>query len=316
MKITNREKTVLQKLAEGLTVKEVARVLYVAPSTVETHKKNLYRKFEARTLVQLGAMAVRRGVIASLLIAIVASKAIYAQSIFEIDGTIKVSGLANDSNKSIVADTSGMLILEDHDPAILELKDSTGDVRFRFDANQGLFQMLLRGDTLRELQSVIIPGPPAFRKGELEFNKAKNSNEASAFASQLKATLQAVGDKLNSSLGFNLVRVPRIESDKGMGLEKENGETSFEFVESGTLVQTLDFYSGKFDSRNEILSVEIDHLGQVTEDRLVINFIKGKLAAVKYIDKENFTEQRAFFNENCEMISEEEFGLSRKNTVE
>ena len=41
MHLSPKELTVLKKLAEGLTVKEVAAQLFVAPSTIVTHKKNI-----------------------------------------------------------------------------------------------------------------------------------------------------------------------------------------------------------------------------------------------------------------------------------
>ena len=63
MKLTKSEKRVLNKLAEGLTVKEIAGVLFVAPSTIVSHKKSIYRKTKARTLVQLGVIAVRSGLV-------------------------------------------------------------------------------------------------------------------------------------------------------------------------------------------------------------------------------------------------------------
>ena len=64
MKLTKRELDVLTKLAEGHTVKEIAKILYVEPCTIVTHKKNIYIKTKTRTLVQLGAAAVRQGLIA------------------------------------------------------------------------------------------------------------------------------------------------------------------------------------------------------------------------------------------------------------
>jgi|GEM_PF-4332408 len=69
MKLTPREINVIRKLAEGLTVKEVAAALFVAPSTIVTHKKHIYEKMQARSLVQLGVLAARNGILVLILLA-------------------------------------------------------------------------------------------------------------------------------------------------------------------------------------------------------------------------------------------------------
>lgn len=63
MKLTPKEINVIRKLAEGLTVKEVAAALYVAPSTIVTHKKHIYEKTQTKTLLQLGVLAARSGIL-------------------------------------------------------------------------------------------------------------------------------------------------------------------------------------------------------------------------------------------------------------
>ncbi len=70
MNLTPREITSVRKLAQGLTVKEVADQLYVAPSTVVTHKKNIYKKTEAKTLVQLGVMVAQSGILSFIILLI------------------------------------------------------------------------------------------------------------------------------------------------------------------------------------------------------------------------------------------------------
>ncbi len=47
IELTDREQAVLDKLAQGLLVHEIAGHLYVSESTIKTHLKALYRKLEA-----------------------------------------------------------------------------------------------------------------------------------------------------------------------------------------------------------------------------------------------------------------------------
>jgi DNA-binding CsgD family transcriptional regulator len=51
--ISNRELTVAQRLAAGLTFKEIAREVNLAPSTVSTHAYNLYSKLGFRRKAEL-----------------------------------------------------------------------------------------------------------------------------------------------------------------------------------------------------------------------------------------------------------------------
>ncbi len=54
--LTRREKEVLSLIAEGLTNNEVAEMLFISTATVDTHRKNLLSKFDARntaTLIRL-----------------------------------------------------------------------------------------------------------------------------------------------------------------------------------------------------------------------------------------------------------------------
>jgi DNA-binding NarL/FixJ family response regulator len=62
--LTDREKEVLQLLAEGRSNKEVATVLELGVSTVETHRANLMQKLGLRNTAELVLYAVRKGVIA------------------------------------------------------------------------------------------------------------------------------------------------------------------------------------------------------------------------------------------------------------
>jgi len=57
--LTRREKEVLELIAEGLTNHEIATKLFVSSTTVDTHRKNLLTKFEAKNTATLIRMAVQ-----------------------------------------------------------------------------------------------------------------------------------------------------------------------------------------------------------------------------------------------------------------
>ena len=61
--LTSREREVLQLLAEGKAIKEIAGVLNVSPRTVEFHKNNLVAKTGLRSNAELGRYAARIGLI-------------------------------------------------------------------------------------------------------------------------------------------------------------------------------------------------------------------------------------------------------------
>jgi DNA-binding NarL/FixJ family response regulator len=55
--LTRREKEILQLLSDGLTGPQIAEKLFLSPLTVETHRKNLFRKFNAHSVQLLLKMA-------------------------------------------------------------------------------------------------------------------------------------------------------------------------------------------------------------------------------------------------------------------
>ena len=61
--LTDREKQVLQLLAEGRSNKEVATLLEVGLSTVETHRANLMQKLNLHNKAEIVLYAVRKGII-------------------------------------------------------------------------------------------------------------------------------------------------------------------------------------------------------------------------------------------------------------
>jgi len=61
--LTDREKEVLHLLAEGRSNKEVATLLDVGLSTVETHRANLMQKLNLHNTAEIVLYAVRKGII-------------------------------------------------------------------------------------------------------------------------------------------------------------------------------------------------------------------------------------------------------------
>ncbi len=55
--ITRREKEVLELIAEGMTNPEIAEKIFVSVSTVDTHRKNLILKLEAKNTADLVRLA-------------------------------------------------------------------------------------------------------------------------------------------------------------------------------------------------------------------------------------------------------------------
>lgn len=57
--ITRREKEVLELIADGMTNNEIAQKLFISSTTVDTHRKNLLAKFEAKNIASLIKVAVQ-----------------------------------------------------------------------------------------------------------------------------------------------------------------------------------------------------------------------------------------------------------------
>jgi DNA-binding NarL/FixJ family response regulator len=60
-RLTPREREVLQHLAEGKNIKEIAFALDVSPKTVETQRASIMRKLSAGSLAELTKYAIREG---------------------------------------------------------------------------------------------------------------------------------------------------------------------------------------------------------------------------------------------------------------
>ena len=61
--ISRREKEVLQLIAEGLTNAETAEKLFISIPTVNTHRKSLLEKFEAKNTAMLIGLAIKYGIL-------------------------------------------------------------------------------------------------------------------------------------------------------------------------------------------------------------------------------------------------------------
>jgi DNA-binding NarL/FixJ family response regulator len=63
-RLTLRQREVLQLLAEGLHVKDIAVRLNVSPRTVEFHKYRIMDELGLRSVAELGRYAARHGIVA------------------------------------------------------------------------------------------------------------------------------------------------------------------------------------------------------------------------------------------------------------
>lgn len=61
-KLTDREREVLQLLAEGKATKQVAARLHVSVKTVETHRRNVMEKLDLHSVAELTKYALREGI--------------------------------------------------------------------------------------------------------------------------------------------------------------------------------------------------------------------------------------------------------------
>jgi DNA-binding NarL/FixJ family response regulator len=61
--LTRREKEILQLIAEGFTNPEIASQLYLSPTTVDTHRKNLLAKLNVKNTASLVKFAMEHDLI-------------------------------------------------------------------------------------------------------------------------------------------------------------------------------------------------------------------------------------------------------------
>ncbi len=61
--LTPREREILQLLAEGLSVKEIAAHVFLSIKTVETHRTKIMQKLKMRSIAELTKYAIREGLV-------------------------------------------------------------------------------------------------------------------------------------------------------------------------------------------------------------------------------------------------------------
>lgn len=61
--LSQREREVFPLLAEGKSIKEIAKQLFISPKTVESHKYNIMEKLQATSIVDLTKIAIRKNLI-------------------------------------------------------------------------------------------------------------------------------------------------------------------------------------------------------------------------------------------------------------
>lgn len=61
--LTKREREVLSQLAEGKTSSEIASILFISINTVDTHRKNIIAKLEAKNITDAVRLAMQRGLL-------------------------------------------------------------------------------------------------------------------------------------------------------------------------------------------------------------------------------------------------------------
>ncbi|RPJ85339.1 MAG: DNA-binding response regulator, partial [Acidobacteria bacterium] len=61
--LSEREREVFQLIAEGKSNREIAELLFLSPSTVETHRAHILEKLDLHSAAELVLYAVRKGVI-------------------------------------------------------------------------------------------------------------------------------------------------------------------------------------------------------------------------------------------------------------
>ena len=62
--LTDRERQILQPIAEGKTTKQIALQLHISTKTVETHRRQIMNKLNLHSVAELTKYAIRKGLTA------------------------------------------------------------------------------------------------------------------------------------------------------------------------------------------------------------------------------------------------------------
>ena len=62
--VTQREREVLQLIAEGYKSREIGDLLCISPKTVDKHRSNMMKKLDLHSATELTAYALREGIAA------------------------------------------------------------------------------------------------------------------------------------------------------------------------------------------------------------------------------------------------------------
>ncbi len=60
--LTHKEREVLQLLAEGKTIRDIAGIMFVSMTTIETHKQHIMEKLNLHSIAELTKYAIREGI--------------------------------------------------------------------------------------------------------------------------------------------------------------------------------------------------------------------------------------------------------------
>ena len=62
-RLTNREREVLQLIAEGFSIREISDELFLSDKTVRAHRAKLMKKLDVSSIASLTLYAIRQGLI-------------------------------------------------------------------------------------------------------------------------------------------------------------------------------------------------------------------------------------------------------------
>ena len=60
-KLTSRERQIVQLVAEGNTIKEIARILHISPKTADSNRRQIMNKLDLSSVAELTKYAIREG---------------------------------------------------------------------------------------------------------------------------------------------------------------------------------------------------------------------------------------------------------------